>query len=159
LAKVLEGEELSLREKWEEARDAFVAVDPSVLPADHALNVMSWIAYTTAQSGDPLRALGIIDEAIAATDDASRPHLEQIRARVLVLLGRPAEALSFLEESVKEDVHDRARSQRFYWLGVANDGLGNDDAARQAYERAASLEGPFAEKAQKALGSKTPFRG
>ena len=159
LAKLLEGEELALREKWTEARDAFMAVDLSSLPEAHGFNVKSWIAYATAQAGDPLRALGIIDVAIAAAGDADRPHLEQTRARILVLLGRPGDALSFLEESVKEDVHDRALNQRFYWLGLANEGLGNDDAARQAFERAAALEGPFKEKATKALGSKTPFRG
>jgi tetratricopeptide (TPR) repeat protein len=159
LAKLLEGEELALRERWKDARDAFVAVDRAALPAAHALNVENWIAYATAQAGDPLGALAIIDEAIAATDDASRPHLEQTRARVLVLLGRPREALAFLEESVNEAVHDRALNQRYYWLGVANDGLGNDDAARHAYDRAASLDGPYQEKAREALGSRTPFRG
>jgi predicted Zn-dependent protease len=159
LAKMLEGEELALREKWEEARDAFLAVDRTVLPAVYALNVKNWIAYTTAQAGEALRALGIIDEAIAAADDTSRPHLEQTRARVLVLLGRPSDAIEFLEESVKEDVHDRALNQRYYWLALANEGLGNDDAARQAFEKAASLEGPFREKASRALTAKTPFRG
>jgi tetratricopeptide (TPR) repeat protein len=159
LAKLLEGEELALREKWTEARDAFVAVDLSALPAAHGINVKNWIAYATAQAGDPLRALGIIDEAIATASEADRPPLEQTRARVLVLLGRPGDALSFLEASVKEAVHDRALNQRFYWLGLANEGLGNDDAARQAFERAAALDGPFKEKASKALISKTPFRG
>lgn len=159
LAKMLEGEELALREKWEEARAAFCAVDRNALPAMHALNVKNWIAYTTAQAGDALRALGIIDEAIATADDASRPHLEQTRARVLVLLGRPSDAIEFLEESVKEDVHDRALNQRYYWLALANEGLGNDDAARQAFEKAASLERPFREKAKKSLSAKTPFRG
>jgi tetratricopeptide (TPR) repeat protein len=162
LAKMLEGEELALREKWKEARDAFSAVDVAALPAAYALNVKNWVAYATAQAGDPLRALEIIDAAIAsiaASDGASRPHLETTRARVLVLLGRPADALPFLEEAAKETVHDRALNQRLYWLGVANDGLGNDDAARQAYERAAALEGPCREKARKALASRTPFRG
>jgi tetratricopeptide (TPR) repeat protein len=159
LAGSLLGEELALREKWGEARDAFLAVDLSVLPAAYALNVKNWIAYAMAQAGDPLRALDVVDAAIAKADDANRPHLEITRARVLVLLGRPGDALSILEESVKEDVHDRALNLRFYWLALANDGLGNDDAARQAYERAAALDGPFREKARKALAAKTPFRG
>lgn len=159
LAKMLEAEEHALREKWVEARDAFVAVDIGALPPAFGPNVQNWIAYATAQAGESLRGLQIIERAIAKSDDVNRPHLEQTRARILVLLGRPGVALSFLEESVKEDVHDRALNQRFYWLGLANEGLGNDDAARQAFERAAALEGPFKEKATKALGSKTPFRG
>jgi tetratricopeptide (TPR) repeat protein len=159
LAKVLEGEELALREKWKESRAAFVAVDLSVLPEAYATNVKDWIAYVTAQAGDPLRALDLIDAAIAGADDETRPSLEHTRARVLVLLGRPADALPALEASVKEAVHDRALNARYYWLAMANDGLGNDDEARQAFERAASLEGPFKEKARKALAAKTPFRG
>lgn len=159
LAKMLEAEELALREKWEEAREAFLAVNRAALPTAFGLNVKNWIAYATAEAGDPLRGLERIDEAIAEADDADRPHLEQTRARVLILLGRARDALPFLEESVKEAVHDRALNQRYYWLGVANDGLGNDDAARQAFERAASLDGPFKEKARKALGTRTPFRG
>lgn len=159
LSKVLEGEELAIREKWKEAAGAFGAVDLSALPAEYAFNVKNWIAYATAQAGDPLHALDIIERAIADADDANRPHLHITRARVLVLLGRPNDALPILEESVKEVVHDRALNLRFYWLGLANEGLGNDDAARQAFERAAALDGPFKEKARRALTSKTPFRG
>jgi tetratricopeptide (TPR) repeat protein len=161
LAKMLEAEELALREKWKEARDAFRAVDRTALPAVFGPSLKNWNAYTTARAGEPLAALAIVGAALAEThaDDPNRPSLEQTRARILVLLGRAHEALPFFEEAVKEAVHDRALNQRYYWLGVANDGAGNDDAARVAYERAAALEGPYQDKARAALGGRTPFRG
>jgi tetratricopeptide (TPR) repeat protein len=159
LSQGLLGEELALRERWSEARDSFLRIDLRSVPDAYALNLEDWIAHTTAMAGDPVRALALIDEAIAQAKEPMLPHLGITRAKILVQLGRPGEAIEVLERAAKERVHARALNQRLYWLGVAHEGLGHDDAARDALARAAELPGPYAEKARLALAGKTPFRG
>lgn len=163
---LLRGAELLLRKQWSEARDAFASIDRAVLPRADGLIVANHVAYATARSGEPDRAITLAREALATAASERAPGAEKAKRTLestlgiaLAIGGQHADALPLLERGAADAPAPRTANERAYWLGRTYAALGRDDEAVRWLRNAAESAGPCTEEAKALLAERTPFRG
>lgn len=150
-----EGEILILRERWAEARDVLEKIKREHLPMINRPGILNNLAYATAHAGDPEKAVELARTALAEAKRQGEKYpatkIVNIRGTLgiaLSLAGRHTEAIETLEALKNESGSPRSRAVRAYFLGNSLRGAGRADRARSAYETAAGLDGPWADRAR-----------
>ena len=85
-------------------------------------------------NGEPQEALDVLDSLSGAVEQTAE-YLYQRAATVAALGGNPSEVVALLERAVEAD---GSHAGALFGLALENDRRGNDDYARELYERAAA---------------------
>jgi hypothetical protein len=154
-----DGEELLMREKYADARQAFESIDRAALPAISRPGILSLLAYATAVDGDPARGVTLARDAIAEAEAQGgaypREKMPYLLARcgiALSLAGEHELALEVLTDAVVGGLAEAWLSVALWYSSRSFLARGEPAYAREQAEWAAELRGPFAERARAELG-------
>jgi tetratricopeptide (TPR) repeat protein len=136
-------------------RETYAA--PAIQAAAHTVSLPSGFAVAIGSERAELRqAENLLRRAVTAAPEMGEAHLRL--GRVLGLLGRHQEAVAELQQALTQLTDDDSRYYDALFSGAEEEALGRFDAARDAYQRAATLF-PLAQSPLVALSQLAHRRG
>ena len=160
------GEELLVRERYAEARDALARVARSELPLGSRPGILSNLAYATALAGDHARGVDLARQALEEASAQAGRYPDDKRASIqgtlgiaLSLAARHEDAAATLAPLLDAPGTPRAKATHAHFLGASLRALGRVDEAMNAYAFSAARVSPWATRSRAAIASMTPHRG
>jgi tetratricopeptide (TPR) repeat protein len=148
---------LILEDRYQEALLGLQAIDVRKLKKPFALGITSQIAWCTAQTGNPAKAIDMCQPILPQMESMGLPYSSSIHLVIGAanyLLGNYKEALPHLEIAVAKATDSPSRkSTAAFYLGESYSALGKAVEARETYQDAYDIlpNGRYGKRARERL--------